>query len=300
MIGPLTPIPLKAELTGGGPALVTVQRDGDFADLLDLDDASAPAVPAPAGFEQPQLLGVTSSSPLGAIGAEQGGGDAWLPQMPEPGLNARSSVAEASPTGDLFRAAAEVSGPGQPARPSTAEQFNESGWFVPSGQPASAELVPTANFKLARPAYRVADSEATFVPTTASVRRGVGLASLPPASTVASVARPASVVPGPSPAHAPDGVAGVAWSSIERAEDAEIARPLKPLGPRSQPRPASAAPLAVDVHELSTGIAIAAHVGELTEIERGRLRVAIAGLLARHGLVATSVTVFAPPLRGVA
>lgn len=306
MIGPLTQLPIKAELSGGGPALVTVPVDGDFAELLDLGEApsahtlSAFAAPAQAISIQSEPPGSIGSSQFAGPTAAQGTGDGSPRLAGADGLEARVATQEKGLVADLFRVPSGPSGANQSAQESTAEQFNERGWFFASVQAGSPQFAPAVAITPADVGHPATEFEAAGAPLPLNVPRDLGAAAQPFASSEThGTPRAATVAWQSAPARDAGVRAGLAWALIENTEEVDIVGPLRPSTPRLLPRIASTAPVAVAVHELAAGITIAAHVGELDENDRGRLRVAIAGLLARHGFVATSVKIFGPPLRGV-
>jgi len=91
------------------------------------------------------------------------------------------------------------------------------------------------------------------------------------------------------------GIAGI--ESAPRDVESDEARTVS-RSPTSRP-PTAHSPLQVALHELETGIRVAARVDSLDESERKRMREEIVRLLAEHGLTASDLRISGRP-RGAA
>ncbi|MBN8811094.1 MULTISPECIES: hypothetical protein [unclassified Sphingomonas] len=224
-----------------------------------------------------QLLGAG-----GALAAEQAA-LAEAPSMPAP---------EAS----LLVPDVVGADPAQQAPAPLARVFNQDGFFGHAGKiPGQAVMLEREEAALAQ-APGVAPAG-----LAAALRPEVAFPAIPGGSTMARsgaghgpamrVARagPATVVAKPA--------SGMAAAPPATAEN-EAADPVAPLRHRAYRTPGAArSALHVALHEIESGLQIAARVEGLDEAERHQLRDEIAALLGRHGLSAARIQINAMPPR---
>lgn len=200
-------------------------------------------------------------------------------------------------------AAAATPPPAPDAPQPTAHVFNQEGFFgaataaeAEAAMPASLQTaVPAGRLPAAAedaagiaPAGRLPAREARILPTRAGTRVAPAL----------DAARPASVRVGGAGGAASRPFARTdAAPQTERGGTPARSAARRPLVER-QASGGARSPIEVALRELEHGIHVAARVDRLDDAERVRLRDEIAALLARHGLSARHIQIFAPPARG--
>lgn len=222
---------------------------------------------------------------LGAGGA-LAAGQAALAEMP--------SVP--APEASLLVPDVAAADPAQQAPAPLARVFNQDGFFGHAGKtPGQAVMLEREDAALARASGPAPEGLA------AGLRPEVAFPVIPGGVTMARpgaghgpamrVAKPGQATVSTKPA------SGVVAAPLATEEN-EAADPVAPLRHRAYRTPGAArSALQVALHEIESGLQIAARVEGLDEVERLQLRDEIAALLGRHGLSAARIQINAMPPR---